>query len=962
MATLIITNSEKYGGLGYPPINAAVMTANPKAFTDIGMHELSHGLFNLADEYSYGPTGTNGPSVSPNCDHCSFNPDAITAECKQQNTCLAHGPDDCTKWRDLLDARQKAKSLDVDLFQDVVCAPGYCHMSGFCTGLHRGLMFQVAGNMGSVNERISCCNYLVELQVLPPYCAPYDDSRFGLDIVDFCAQEDGDENGDALVMTKNGSWLKRFDETPIGQMDSFLEEQETSSSAKTKKAKNEDDNEDPLSPMTYLNPETNHVKIRLAPVSIMDSKNANLDPNDPTDPLHARHHLLHQNFYHGRQPTIAELEQAHLHMKTQFDDEALPTVLELQKDLALDSPPAHPAERNTILGVGDGKMVFVQRPVEWSLTREDEDSPWQCKQLIVGRERPVVGELHAVGQTKSPTSEDDFVVSAEHNEGKTSKQTADLIPDSLKQRQARGIRATSHISCDEEKLFHSNQHMLPTGKGFDLQNYNPTEPYCRSNGRTDADGWVRNSAISKVVPVKADWASVGAFFADPKMPTDTVKATLKVDWLVNKPRSKATLCIINFRTRSVETGLEHLDLEKQEQLEKQMMDNQAAAGVPQFSPYPSAAQIEMANSPFISAEEREKAQEIKKNCFAAVHYVNEIHMATMFVENDENDRPDNFSPGDPSVKLRTESDAVLEKEMARKAKVEFLKKEVQWSLFPWFDQAEYTNDNFKCEVACDIIPECILYSYHPDELGDHEHSCRLYGKGVEITKMQPPLEFEFTTKNDEIMPQEYPTSVVRSSQCVRRLCDLVERAENIVVGQNFLTEGSAFEKLDCARPVDCQMSGWTTEDVEATAADAADLEKYAVPESWTNSVLIKWKRSWCSEIEERMQLLGGGPLGRNYILHTVNATDNMSRPAELLKRLQAGEIAFTRPQDEDDHEGLTEQFREKISLNPKADSDLAWSFRDETPNARICRILCDLVDSCTAYTHDKTAELCDLKD
>jgi hypothetical protein len=61
-AVLAIANSTKYGGAGYPSWNLGTASGDNDAAIELALHEMGHGLGNLADEYDYGGGTTySGP-------------------------------------------------------------------------------------------------------------------------------------------------------------------------------------------------------------------------------------------------------------------------------------------------------------------------------------------------------------------------------------------------------------------------------------------------------------------------------------------------------------------------------------------------------------------------------------------------------------------------------------------------------------------------------------------------------------------------------------------------------------------------------------------------------------------------------------------------------------------------------------------------------------------------------------
>jgi IgA Peptidase M64. len=144
--TIVIENSNEYGGGGYRYANMAT-TSTHSLGPRVAVHELGHSLFELADEYS---TSQFGPS-SANCDY-----------------------EGCSKWADL----------------DEHLGGGLCEMKGCRNG-----EFYIPGKtfmqfldepFGEVNTRYTCCTFLALTGGTPSYC---DRFEFGSGLLEYCKND-----------------------------------------------------------------------------------------------------------------------------------------------------------------------------------------------------------------------------------------------------------------------------------------------------------------------------------------------------------------------------------------------------------------------------------------------------------------------------------------------------------------------------------------------------------------------------------------------------------------------------------------------------------------------------------------------------------------------------------------------------------------------------------------------------
>ncbi len=148
---------------------AAMIKPNMIEGQDTVAHELGHGLFGLADEYTYGW----GDDTSPNCDTAG-----------------------CAKWADLAKA-EEFKSAGIGCFK--ACkGGGYFAAQDQATSVMNTYAWSPEQSVyGPVNERISCCKYLFH-GFEPTYCAKF--TSADLNLKAFCtAQIWKDATGKAVA-------------------------------------------------------------------------------------------------------------------------------------------------------------------------------------------------------------------------------------------------------------------------------------------------------------------------------------------------------------------------------------------------------------------------------------------------------------------------------------------------------------------------------------------------------------------------------------------------------------------------------------------------------------------------------------------------------------------------------------------------------------------------------------------
>lgn len=150
MNTLIVHNSDTYGGAGLPDQGVAFVSRNELSPL-IAIHELGHSLFGLVDEYSDSKQAI--PETSTNCDY-----------------------EGCPKWKDL-EGRW-----------GVGCVPGKCKGGQYFVA-EESIMEYLRDSLkfGVANERVTCCKYLYHFGATPEYCQKFSDSAADLDLRAFCS-------------------------------------------------------------------------------------------------------------------------------------------------------------------------------------------------------------------------------------------------------------------------------------------------------------------------------------------------------------------------------------------------------------------------------------------------------------------------------------------------------------------------------------------------------------------------------------------------------------------------------------------------------------------------------------------------------------------------------------------------------------------------------------------------------
>jgi hypothetical protein len=144
--TVVVHNSDTYGGAGYISSNMATTSTHPSASL-VAVHELGHSLFVFYDEYSY---ISNTPSSAINCDSDST----------------------CPKWNDMIDTYPS------------ICSSSGCKSNNYRVSEPNSFMKALNYNVGPVLERYTCCTYYSLSGSIPPYCNKF--LSIGMGLYNYC--------------------------------------------------------------------------------------------------------------------------------------------------------------------------------------------------------------------------------------------------------------------------------------------------------------------------------------------------------------------------------------------------------------------------------------------------------------------------------------------------------------------------------------------------------------------------------------------------------------------------------------------------------------------------------------------------------------------------------------------------------------------------------------------------------
>ena len=148
--TIVVQNSDTYGGAGYSSADVATTSTNASA-PRVAVHELGHSLFDLGDEYNYG----SATPTKPNCDYSG-----------------------CSKWADMLG------------YNGVSCTSGACASGSYFTS-ENTLMKALNYPFEEVNLHLTCCAYGRETGAYPTYCDQFARFTASGSLSDFCSAPTG---------------------------------------------------------------------------------------------------------------------------------------------------------------------------------------------------------------------------------------------------------------------------------------------------------------------------------------------------------------------------------------------------------------------------------------------------------------------------------------------------------------------------------------------------------------------------------------------------------------------------------------------------------------------------------------------------------------------------------------------------------------------------------------------------
>ena len=163
-------NCHPYGGAGYAEENIAVISTH-EVGPSLAVYELGHSLFELGDEYTYGPATAD---TRPNC-----------------------GVAGCPKWSDLNDYIKGNVYVGRDLSVPNNCGRYYAGSKDLCSqrSCENGQYFvgsnsfmrNMSMDVGLDDLRFTCCTYQALTKSMPSYCDQFEPVGNGL--LDYCKND-----------------------------------------------------------------------------------------------------------------------------------------------------------------------------------------------------------------------------------------------------------------------------------------------------------------------------------------------------------------------------------------------------------------------------------------------------------------------------------------------------------------------------------------------------------------------------------------------------------------------------------------------------------------------------------------------------------------------------------------------------------------------------------------------------